>query len=89
MLAPSSVKVDTSGKCSLAFIQLRDVPSQMVFQALAPKVIELDLSHNNLTDVSENVSCLENLTSLVLDHNRLHSGSNFNAGKPLPKITLL
>ncbi|KAG2394109.1 hypothetical protein C9374_003873 [Naegleria lovaniensis] len=89
MLAPSSVKVDANGKCSLAFKQLRDVPSQMVFQALAPKVIELDLSHNNLTDVSENVNCLENLTSLVLDHNRIHSGSTFNGGKPMPKITLL
>ncbi|EFC44799.1 predicted protein, partial [Naegleria gruberi] len=49
----------------------------------------LDLSHNNLTDLSDNVLCLENLTSLVLDHNRIHSASTFNSGKPLPKITLL
>lgn len=89
MLASSSIVVDPSGKCSLAFKQLRDVPSQMVFQAMAPKIIELDLSHNNLTDLSDNVLCLENLTSLVLDHNRIHSASTFNSGKPLPKITLL
>jgi len=89
MLAPSSIKVDTGGKCSLAFKQLRDIPSKMVFQQLAPKIIELDLSHNNLTDVSDNVACLENLTSIVLDHNRIHSASTFNGGKPLPKVTLL
>ena len=89
MLASSSVVVDSSGKCSLAFKQLRDVPSQLVFQANSTKIIELDLSHNNLTDLSDNIICLENLTSLVLDHNRIHSASTFNVGKQLPKITLL
>ncbi|KAL9653715.1 hypothetical protein ABK040_014661 [Willaertia magna] len=104
MLSSSQIKIDPlNKKCSLAFQQLRDIPGESVFinnnnsnlkereksLKILKEILELDLSHNNLTDINENINLFENLNSLVLDHNRLHSNLNICGGKVLNKITLL
>jgi hypothetical protein len=87
MITSSDVKVDNKGRCSLAFKSLREIPFSTIGKT-APRIVELDLSHNNLSDLPR-LDFFANLTSLVLDHNRIQSNLNFNNGQPLPRLSLL
>ncbi|KAL0481908.1 leucine-rich repeat-containing protein [Acrasis kona] len=87
MFSSSDIKVDSNGRCSLAFKNLREIPYTTIGR-IAPRIIELDLSHNNLSDLPR-LDYFANLQSLVIDHNRIQSNFNFNAKQPLPRLNLL
>ncbi|KAG2387404.1 hypothetical protein C9374_001736 [Naegleria lovaniensis] len=86
----STIKIDKKGHCSLAHQNLKEIPYNLFSKKQLSKVLELDLSHNEIEFQGlQHLYQFENLKSLVLDHNLIKSDVNLNMGKPLPSLELL
>jgi Leucine-rich repeat (LRR) protein len=87
IISAKDIKIDKDGRCSLAHKSLRQIPFTVIGKK-ASQIVELDLSNNLLSELPH-LDWFPNLKSLVVDNNRLQSNSNFNNGKPLPRLELL
>eukprot|EP00755_Sulcionema_specki_P023656 Sspe_Gene.79416::Locus_49805_Transcript_1_1_Confidence_1.000_Length_1056::g.79416::m.79416 len=82
----SPTEAQDPSRVSLAYKELRALPSSFLESEDLAKVCKLDLSHNKLTDAClHQLAALESLESLVLDCNRFQTVFL----PPLPKLTFL
>jgi len=78
------ITVDKRGRCSIAHRALRQIPFAS-FNKQAAQILELDVSHNNLSDIGVQIDIFVNLEGLILDHNRVQSQIKLSK---LPKLKL-
>lgn len=73
-----------AGRLSLAFRDLDEIHPRIV-EKFAAKVVDLDLSNNNLSNIDP-LKAFTKLETLVLDNNKISSHTKF---PPLPKLSTL